>query len=86
MNGERCCAEDFGGSHYHCGNCNAVTGMYGHYAARVFPDGHGPRSVVIPGAHACSAEFEEQVLAALGDEAGAAYVARIRRGVPRFPS
>lgn len=27
----RCCEEDWGGSHYHCGECGEVTGMYGHY-------------------------------------------------------
>lgn len=28
----RCCDQDFGGSHYHCGGgCGAVTSMYGHY-------------------------------------------------------
>lgn len=26
----RCCEEDWGGSHYHCGQCGEVTGMYGH--------------------------------------------------------
>ncbi len=25
----RCCIEDFGGSHYHCAKCNRVTGMMG---------------------------------------------------------
>ena len=25
-----CCEQDFGGSHYHCGRCNGVTGMMGH--------------------------------------------------------
>lgn len=31
LNRERCCDEDFGGSHYHCSQCNAVTGMMGHW-------------------------------------------------------
>lgn len=25
----RCCDEDFGGSHYHCGRCRRVSGMMG---------------------------------------------------------
>ncbi len=25
----RCCIEDFGGSHYHCAKCNRVTGVMG---------------------------------------------------------
>ena len=28
---EKHCAEDEGGSHYHCARCGAVTSMYGHY-------------------------------------------------------
>ena len=28
---KRCCEEDFGGSHYHCGHCGEVSGMYGHF-------------------------------------------------------
>lgn len=27
---DRCCEEDFGGSHYHCAKCGKVGGMYGH--------------------------------------------------------
>lgn len=27
---KRCCDQDFGGSHYHCGNCGQVSSMYGH--------------------------------------------------------
>lgn len=29
---ERCCDEDYGGSHYHCTRCGAVTSMMGHYS------------------------------------------------------
>jgi hypothetical protein len=28
---EPCCAEDYGGSHYHCAHCGKVSSMYGHY-------------------------------------------------------
>jgi hypothetical protein len=28
---ERCCEEDFGGSHYHCAHCGQVSSMQGHY-------------------------------------------------------
>lgn len=28
----RCCEEDQGGSHWHCGNCGEVSSMYGHYS------------------------------------------------------
>lgn len=35
----RCCELDFGGSHYRCGRCNAVTGMYGHYRGGEYRDG-----------------------------------------------
>ncbi len=35
----RCCEEDWGGSHYHCAGCGAVTGMYGHYVT--IRDGSG---------------------------------------------
>lgn len=31
MSDDRCCNQDYGGSHYHCSNCGAVTGMLGHY-------------------------------------------------------
>lgn len=27
---DRCCDEDFGGSHYHCAYCRGVSGMQGH--------------------------------------------------------
>lgn len=30
---ERCCDQDQGGSHYHCGNCGEVSSMLGHYVA-----------------------------------------------------
>lgn len=26
---ERCCDQDYGGSHYHCGGCGQVSGMMG---------------------------------------------------------
>lgn len=30
---EPCCDKDLGGSHYHCGRCNGVSSMMGHYRA-----------------------------------------------------
>jgi len=30
---ERCCDEDYGGSHYHCAKCGGVCGMMGHMDA-----------------------------------------------------
>jgi hypothetical protein len=30
---ERCCDEDYGGSHYHCARCGAACGMMGHTPA-----------------------------------------------------
>jgi hypothetical protein len=35
----RCCDQDHGGSHYHCGRCNGVTGMYGHHRGGEYRDG-----------------------------------------------
>ncbi len=35
-----CCDEDWGGSHYHCGYCGAVTGMYGHFVGELYPKTH----------------------------------------------
>ena len=29
----RCCDKDFGGSHYHCGNCGEVSSMLGHFVS-----------------------------------------------------
>jgi hypothetical protein len=28
---DRCCSEDYGGSHYHCARCQEVCGSHGHY-------------------------------------------------------
>lgn len=28
---DRCCDQDYGGSHYHCGRCGEVASMMGHY-------------------------------------------------------
>lgn len=28
----KCCYQDFGGSHYHCGNCGKPSSMMGHWA------------------------------------------------------
>lgn len=38
-NGEPCCEKDYGGSHYHCGHCGEVTGMYGHFVIATYRDG-----------------------------------------------
>ena len=45
----RCCDQDFGGSHYHCARCGAVTGMYGHWEGGRFD---GDRFVTFE-AHMC---------------------------------
>jgi hypothetical protein len=31
---DRCCSQDFGGSHYHCAHCGQVSGMQGHYGRK----------------------------------------------------
>jgi hypothetical protein len=36
---KRCCPQDTGGSHYHCGRCGGVTGMQGHFSAIDMVDG-----------------------------------------------
>ena len=43
----RCCEDDFGGSHWHCGRCGRVSSIYGHLTSGIyhrgewipFPDG-----------------------------------------------
>lgn len=40
-NGDRCCPEDYGGSHYHCANCGEVSSMFGHTSQRPVDIGHG---------------------------------------------
>lgn len=32
---DRCCDQDYGGSHYHCGNCGKASSMLGHYIGKV---------------------------------------------------
>lgn len=64
---KRCCAEDFGGSHYHCGGCGAVTGQLGHYKAvewvngrRRTMEGHQccPNACTLPQAHLTPETYE----------------------------
>lgn len=77
---EPCCSQDYGGSHYHCARCGAVTGMYGHYTTGVMFDGKwlklGKETIDLPdgktaeidrGLFSCTDEYDE-ALAALGLE------------------
>lgn len=78
---ERCCDQDYGGSHYHCANCGLVSSMFGHYSAVVFPLGYGGQGVKIPGAMTCSREWEQQVRDVLGD-AAQGVIDRVRTRIP----
>lgn len=67
---QRCCAEDFGGSHYHCAHCGQVAGMQGHYfdenreegrvicpnATRTQIEGGVVLGFCCPAGHTCSEE------------------------------
>lgn len=35
----RCCDDDFGGSHYHCGSCGEVSSSMGHWRGGAYVDG-----------------------------------------------
>jgi hypothetical protein len=38
---EPCCDEDYGGSHYHCSQCNGVCSMMGHWTDKLWVRGKG---------------------------------------------
>lgn len=53
-----CCAEDHGGSHYHCSNCGRTSSQYGHYGKRVngVGDPNGPLGFQCPGEPVCTCD------------------------------
>ena len=54
-----CCDQDYGGSHYHCAKCEAVTGMFGHYTNGARIDGRWVKFG--EGVFTCQPEYEAKV-------------------------